>query len=77
MTNIRESRKKLLSEKLNLISPSGVLDRGYSILVDENGKVIKDTASIKVDDNIKALLSKGEIILKVVSINDKINNNVY
>lgn len=46
---------------LRSLSPQGVLDRGYSVVRDEDGRVITDAASVKANQKLKLRLAKGEI----------------
>lgn len=46
-------------------SPQTILERGYSMVTDSNGNVIRNSLSVKVGDNIKIKPAKGEITAKV------------
>ena len=50
------------------VSPERSLKLGYSIVVDSFGKVIKDSSGVKIGEDVKTRLYKGEIISKVKSI---------
>ena len=50
------------------LDPKSVLKRGYSIVYDENNKVIKDSAKVKLNQAIFTKLYKGEIISKIKKI---------
>lgn len=65
----RQSAWKLLGEKLNLLSPLSILDRGYSVCykIPEN-KILKDSKTIDVNDTVKVRLSKGEFFANVEKI---------
>ena len=54
-----KSRLARASESLRLLSPYGVLDRGYSLTVDADGKVIRDAASLKSGDRLTTRFAKG------------------
>jgi len=63
---IKEGNFKLLSEKLEILSPLGILGRGYSISFKlPEGKVIKDVKSLKAGDMVETRLSKGSFRSKV------------
>lgn len=47
-------------------SPQTILERGYSMVTDSNGNVIRNSLSVKVGDDIKIKPSKGEITAKVI-----------
>jgi len=63
---LKEENFKLLSEKLGILSPGGILDRGYSIsfrLPDR--KIIKNNKDIKKGNLIETRVSKGSFISKI------------
>ncbi|WP_346948569.1 exodeoxyribonuclease VII large subunit [Dyella sp.] len=49
---------------LHAISPLATLDRGYAILFDEQGRVIRSAASVTPDERVRAKLADGELMLK-------------
>ena len=57
-----------LKKQLEILNPKSVLSRGYSISVDENGHSISSIKQIKNGQNIKTIVSDGEIISKVVDL---------
>ena len=63
-----ENKNKLdgLSEKLKLLSPEGVLKRGYSITYDSTNHPLKDSSLIEVGDMVKIKLLIGQLKSKVV-----------
>jgi len=63
--NSWENKYQLLYQKLNNLSPLKTLDRGYSILQDENDKTIKSVDQIDNGDLLKARLSDGLAELEV------------
>jgi len=63
--NSWENKYQLLYQKLNNLSPLKTLDRGYSILQDENDKTIKSVDQIENGDLLKARLSDGLAELEV------------
>ena len=56
-------KKKLMLESittnLKAISPLAVLDRGYAIVMNENGQALKSSKDIKVGDTLTTLLGEG------------------
>ena len=70
---VLELETKLLNEKIQLegLNPNKILNRGYSITADENGIAINSVSNIKIDDNLKIILSDGTINVKTVSIENK------
>jgi exodeoxyribonuclease VII large subunit len=54
---------------LQALSPVAILERGYALVFDSNGKLLKDARKAKVGDEISAKLAKGTIRAKVESKN--------
>jgi len=54
-------RTERLETALQSLSPLAILDRGYALVFDRNGKLLKDPASVDVGDEISARLARGEI----------------
>lgn len=54
-----------LSARLDAMSPLKVLSRGYAIVSDENGKVIKRTEDAKPGDVLTARVEDGAITVRV------------
>ncbi len=56
----KEHEKSILLNKLQLLNPLSVLDKGYS-LVSKNNKIIKDIKEVALEDEIEIQLSKGTL----------------
>ena len=50
------------------MSPLATLERGYAIVLDAGGKAMTDAATAKEGDEIRARLSKGELLAKVTKV---------
>jgi len=50
-----------LRAQLRSLSPQSTLDRGYSVIRDEEGRVVADAALIKVGQKLNIRLAKGEL----------------
>ena len=50
-----------LSGQLNALSPLAILDRGYALVFDGSGQLLKDTSRVKAGDEISARLRKGTV----------------
>jgi len=59
-----------LAGQLHALSPLAVLERGYSITFDEQGKVLKQAGSVKVGDSIETKLHQGRIRSKVERVEE-------
>lgn len=57
----RRSRLERLAGSLEALSPVAILERGYALVFDASGKLLKDSAAVKPGDDISARLAKGEI----------------
>lgn len=85
LTNVRDTLnfrgdeiKRINKQKLEdmerllvLLSPQNILERGFSIIYDKTGKVVKSVKNISQNDQIDVKLADGKIKSKVLSI---INN---
>ena len=60
-------RSESLQTALESLSPLAILDRGYALVFDANGKLLKDPAAVNVGDEISARLAHGEIQANVTS----------
>ncbi|MBR6084960.1 MAG: exodeoxyribonuclease VII large subunit [Spirochaetales bacterium] len=65
-----KSRSELLRHKIEALSPLAVLQRGYSIVTDIDGKTLKTIDQVKSGDNITIKLSDGRILADVQEVQD-------
>jgi exodeoxyribonuclease VII large subunit len=63
----RRVRIERLDTALQALSPLAILDRGYALVFDASGKLVKDAAKVKAGDEISAKLAKGTVVAKVKS----------
>ena len=54
-------RSERLLTALESLSPLAILDRGYALVFDSGGKLLKDTSRVKIGDEISARLSHGQL----------------
>jgi exodeoxyribonuclease VII large subunit len=59
------ARLEPLAAQLHQLSPLRVLDRGYAIVEDEQGRILKDAAAAPAESNIGVRLAKGRLKAKV------------
>jgi exodeoxyribonuclease VII large subunit len=57
----RRSRLERLAASLDALSPVAILERGYALVFDSAGKLIKDADAVKAGDDIRARLARGAI----------------
>jgi len=58
------------SQKLMSLGPTAVLKRGFAVVRNQNGKVIRNAAQVNVGDELEALLEEGKLRINVQSIED-------
>ena len=61
----RSSRVDQLSVQLEALSPLAILDRGYALVFDSSGVLLKDAEQVKSGDEISARLAKGSLTATV------------
>ncbi|KRW59291.1 exodeoxyribonuclease VII large subunit [Pseudomonas sp. TTU2014-080ASC] len=61
----RQLRLNSQVQTLHAVSPLATLGRGYSILLDDKGRAIRDAADTQPGQRLKARLSKGELDVRV------------
>ena len=66
----RKAKAQLLTHKMQALSPLAVLERGYSIVLDKNGNVIKSVSGVSAGDDISIKLSDGRILADVQEVQD-------
>jgi exodeoxyribonuclease VII large subunit len=54
-------RSERLETALESLSPLAILDRGYALLFDANGKLLKDAEQVEIGEEISARLARGQI----------------
>jgi exodeoxyribonuclease VII large subunit len=54
-------RRERLQTALESLSPLAILDRGYALVFDAKGKLLKDPGAVNIGDEISARLAHGEI----------------
>jgi exodeoxyribonuclease VII large subunit len=59
---------KIVNSQLELLSPSSVLRRGYSIVRNENNQVIRDAGEVVVGQRLGITLAQGRLFSKVEKI---------
>jgi exodeoxyribonuclease VII large subunit len=56
------------AQTLNVVSPLATLGRGYAIVRDSQGTIIRDTSEIGPGDTVSARVARGEMTAKVTSV---------
>ena len=61
----RRVRLERMETALQALSPVAILDRGYALVFDAAGNLIKDVAGVNVGDEISARLAKGTVLATI------------
>jgi exodeoxyribonuclease VII large subunit len=66
-TRLLEGKSRLdqLAGQIEALSPVAILERGYALVFDSSGKLLKDAARVKVGDEISARLARGGLTATV------------
>jgi exodeoxyribonuclease VII large subunit len=64
-TERRDAHLGELARALNAVNPLDVLKRGYAILFDESGQVLRSATGVRAGERMRARLADGELELKV------------
>jgi exodeoxyribonuclease VII large subunit len=54
-------RSERLHTALASLSPLAILERGYALVFDSEGKLLKDARNVRIGDEISARLAHGEV----------------
>jgi len=68
-TRLLESRRALERETASLeaLSPVAILNRGYALVFDANGHLLKDASRLKAEDELSARLARGRVRARVIA----------
>jgi exodeoxyribonuclease VII large subunit len=71
-TRLLEKRIRLqrLAGQLDALSPLAVLDRGYALIFDSAGKLVKDSNHVSAGDDVLAQVAKGSFTATVKNRSD-------
>jgi exodeoxyribonuclease VII large subunit len=61
----KRSRLEQLEHELKALSPIAILERGYALVFDASGKLVKSSALVQTGDEISARLAKGTLTARV------------
>jgi len=61
----RHSRLEAAGAQLRALSPQNILERGYAILMDRSGQVVRATGAVKTGQRLRVTLSDGELDVTV------------
>ena len=61
----QRARLEQLEHQMKALSPLAILERGYALVFDSAGKLVKDSNQVDVGDEISARLSRGTVTARV------------
>jgi exodeoxyribonuclease VII large subunit len=61
----RKSRLDQLASQIEALSPLAILERGYALVFDSSGELLKDAARVNVGDQVSARLARGGLTATV------------
>ncbi len=64
----RRARLERLTSQLHALSPVAILERGYALVFDGEGNLVKNAAQLKPGDSMTAQVAKGAIAAKVEAV---------
>ena len=66
----RQEQLRELDRALRALSPKKVLERGYAVLLTEQGRAVRAAAEVKQGERLRAELARGKIDLTVTATED-------
>jgi exodeoxyribonuclease VII large subunit len=66
----QQHRLHILSEKLNTLNPTKVLERGF-VIVQKNGKLVRKSTELAIDDSVQIRFAEGRVESTVTAIDGR------
>ena len=66
----RRSRWERLHSSLLALSPKAILARGYALVFDADGRLVKQASQLTSGDQVRTQLGRGEFTSKVDRVKD-------
>ncbi|MCW8196395.1 exodeoxyribonuclease VII large subunit [Proteobacteria bacterium 005FR1] len=70
----RRRRLAQQTELLDTVSPLKTIQRGYSLALDGNGNILRNSAELQPGDLMTTKLAKGEVLSRVEAVNVRYNS---
>lgn len=67
----RRSRWERLHSGLEVLSPKAILGRGYALVFDQAGQLVKQASQLKAGGHVRTQLGRGEFTAKVEHVEDE------
>jgi exodeoxyribonuclease VII large subunit len=61
----RKSRLDQIHQQLKALSPVAILERGYALVFDSSGKLVKNSAQVELGDEISTRLAQGTFTARI------------
>jgi exodeoxyribonuclease VII large subunit len=61
----RLARVEQLEQQLKALSPVAILERGYALIFDSGGNLVKDSRQVEAGEPISARLARGSLVARV------------
>ncbi len=71
----KKSNYRYMNAKLEALNPLAIMEKGYSIN-SVNGVIITDVTKVKKDDILVTRMKNGEVISKILEVNENGNKNI-
>ena len=68
LLQLRRARVEELSLRVRALSPTAILERGYALVFDHEGRLVKDAAQVAPGQEITARVANGEFDAKVENV---------
>ncbi len=65
-----------LAQRLNLLDPKAILERGYAIAVDAEGRIVRDATSLRVGQRVRVEVAHGRFETNVVEFTGELSARV-
>jgi exodeoxyribonuclease VII large subunit len=69
------SRLDRIESQLKALSPVSILERGYALIFDSTGKLVKDSSQVRRGNQISARLARGGLTAKVENTTTEENSD--
>ncbi len=70
----RRGRWQQLHSSLEALSPKAILARGYALVFDAEGRLVKQAAQLRPGSRVRTQLARGEFTAKVDNVKDEPND---
>jgi exodeoxyribonuclease VII large subunit len=67
----KRAQLKAARGELKALSPVAILERGYALVFDDEGRLVKNPAQMKKGDKLRARVAHGEIAATVDEVSEK------